>query len=180
MKKLIAILLALTMLSAFAVSAFAETETKAELKWADAEEAALKADPDAGFYQIGDLDLYMWIPSIYLEVELTEEDVKEGYVSVLSTEDEEAMVIIATIEGEGITLEEFYQTAIEEGYEDAEIGVINGIEALMYSDEEEDAANVICYLKDSGNFLQISFYPFSDETYGGLASLMIHSLQPEK
>ena len=109
MKKLLAILLVLAMLSALSVSAAAATATAENvLTWTDFEEDVKATGIDADFVQIGDLNLMMWLPSVFSEAELTDEDIQNGYVSYLTTDDESAVIAIMS-KDLGISLEEWEQ-----------------------------------------------------------------------
>ena len=180
MKKLIAILMTVALLCSLSVSAMAATTTEmAELVWEDFAETAEAVDADAGFYQIADWDLYMWIPSIFAEQELTEEDIEYGYISYLTPEDESAAVAIIVDDDQGMSLEEWEQALNDAGYE-TEIGAINGIKALVYEDPEADTLHVLYILLDSDQTMEFIFWPMSDEGFAGVASIMIASLQSEE
>ena len=81
MKKAFAILMAAVMLFVLSASAFAAATTENVLNWTDVEADVEKAGMDAGFVQIGDMNLKMWLPSVFKEEELTEEDIENGYIA---------------------------------------------------------------------------------------------------
>lgn len=173
MKKLIALMMAIAMLLTMSCAALAD-----EINWADYEAAAAEIDPDGALMQVADYSLAMWVPSIFTEQELTEENIAEGYISVLAPADESAAIIIMKDEGVEADLEAWQQGFIEAGYEDAEVDVINGVQALTYSDKENDMACVLYKIVDSNEVLQFSFAPMSDEGFAALAFYMAASLQP--
>lgn len=177
MKKFIAIFLTVVVLCSAVLCVSAQEEMEV-ITWDSFSEQAAEVDPDAGFYQIGDLNLKMWIPSVFSEQELTEEDYADGYLSVLTTADESAEIIFTVEDTEGVNDLEIWMEAFKElGYEDTEIGVINGIQALTYSDSERDTGNVCYLLLDSDQIMQITFWPISDEGFASVAYLMISSIQ---
>lgn len=173
MKKLIALMMSIAMLLTMSCAALAD-----EINWTDYESAAAEIDPDGALMQVADYNLVMWVPSIFSEQELTEENIADGYISVLSTADESASIIIMKDEGVEADLETWCQGFIEAGYNDAEIDVINGVQALTYSDSESDMACVLYKIEDSNEVLQFSFMPMSDEGFAAVAFCMAASLQP--
>ena len=89
MKKIMLVVLAVLMLTFAAVSA-QETQTVTEINWEDVAEIAAEVDSEAQFFLIGETGMAMWIPSVFHDVELTQEDVDAGMVAFLSTEDADA------------------------------------------------------------------------------------------
>lgn len=176
MKKLIAVFLAIAMLCALSVSAAAATETENVLNWADVE-ADVEASGIAGdFFQIGDNNLMMWLPSVFSEEELTEEDIENGYLSYLTTSDGSAVIAIMSVDI-GESLEDWEEELPDYGVTDAEMGVINGYKALMYSTPEDDTM-CVDFETEGGEIIEFTFYPMSDEDFSGLAFLITMSLQP--
>ena len=177
MKKLLAILLVLAMLSALSVSAAAATATAENvLTWTDFEEDVKATGIDADFVQIGDLNLMMWLPSVFSEQELTDEDVQNGYLSYLTTDDESAVIAIMSVDLDE-SLEEWEQELPDYGVTDAEMGIVNGYRALVYSTPEDDTM-CIDFEVESGEILEFTFYPMSDEDFQAVAAIMMTSLQP--
>ena len=177
MKKLLAILLVLAMLSALSVSAAAATATAENvLTWTDFEEDVKATGIDADFVQIGDLNLMMWLPSVFSEQELTDEDVQNGYLSYLTTDDGSAVIAIMSVDL-GESLEEWEQELPDYGVTDAEMGIVNGFQALMYSVPEDDTM-CLDFETESGEVLEFTFYPMSDEGYQTIAAIIMASIQP--
>lgn len=174
MKKLFALILTVAMLLSFA--AFAEEAES--INWADVEATAAEIDADAKMCQIADYNLQMWIPSAFTETELSEENVANGYISILQTADEAGAILILKDEGVDADLEAWCQGFIESGYEDAEIEVINGIQAITYTDTENDTLNVMYKINDSTEVLQFTFAPASDEGMAAIAMFCAASIQP--
>ena len=168
----------LAMLFALSVSAAAAPATTAEnaLTWEDFEADVKAAGIDADFVQIGDLNLMMWLPSVFSEAELTEEDIQNGYVSYLVTDDESAVIAIMR-KDLGMSLEEWEQELPDYGVTDAEMGIVNGFQALMYSVPEDDTM-CLDFETESGEVLEFTFYPMSDEGYQAVAAIIMASIQP--
>jgi hypothetical protein len=57
------------------------------------------------------------------------------------------------------------------------MGIINGFKALIYSVPEDDTM-CVDFEADSGEILEFTFYPMSDEEFASVASLITMSLQP--
>ena len=174
MKKLIPLLLAFVLLCAIPAPAFAETQTEtAQLRWEDVSAVAEKYNGQ--FFQISETNLKIWVPAIFSEIELTQEDEDAGIVSYLMADDKDAAVWFTAYDSQGLTLKEL-EDALREDYPDATLTLINDVEAVGFSSEEEDVMCVY-YLLDSGDLLGINFAPASDETYSGVFALMICSTQ---
>lgn len=170
MKKLAAILMAVMMLLC---STFAMADT---VTWTD-EYAALAQtiDPDALFHPISTLGVMMWIPTNLNEIELSQEDVDNGYIAYLITEDRSAAVAITYAAFEG-TLGDMAESAEEIGMKDVSKDYINGLPAVTFTSEENDSL-VVVFSTTGGYLLMFTFAPFSDESFNSVASLMAASIQ---
>ena len=82
MKKIIAILMALCLLTGFAMAE--------EINWSDIEDTVADSGIEGEFFSISDIGVKMFIPDVFQEAELSEDDVAEGYICYLTTEDESA------------------------------------------------------------------------------------------
>ena len=146
------------------------------LSWTTYEEAAAKVDPNAQIVDISETGLSMWLPSAFVDNELTEEDVEEGYVAYLTTEDESASVAVYTW-GENETIESIMKYYAEEKGDDvAQAVIINGIKAVIAGDEEKDLM-LVDFTMDNGKSLEFSFWPASDANFAQIAYLMMASIQ---
>lgn len=174
MKKRMAALVALLMaLCLIAPAALAEPE----LNWSDAEATAAQLDPDGQFFQVADYDLMLWVPSTFTEKELSQEDIDDGYVSLLTDANEEKAIYIMRNTEKEVDLETMKEAFSEGGYTDVEIGVINGIRALCFTDTENDAFSIAYIFTDSPGYLQFIFYPISDEEFQSVAACVSASIQ---
>lgn len=144
--------------------------------WSTVEEFAAMVDEDADFYQIGDYDLAMWIPSPLGETELTDEDIENGYIAYLMTDDGEDGVSVTVTPAEGVTLKELKEFYEEEGIEGVELGLINGIPVLTYTYDETDSMNAL-FMSDDDEFMQVSCWPASDDNFSTVATLIMSSIQ---
>ena len=157
-----------------AVSPVAEAEA-ITLTWAGETENAQAMDPDGRMLQIGDLDLCMWMPSVFFPYELPED--RPDAVAWFSVPDGSASVTVLKADSRGISLQAWQQGLIDYGYTDACLASVNGIPALAYSDPARDTLNLLCDVPGIEGLLQFSFTPVSDEGFAAVAGVMISSIQ---
>lgn len=178
MKKLIFIVFVVLMLSFVSVSA-QETAVK-EINWSDVAEAVEKSGIEGAFCDISDIGLMMWIPAVMNDMELTEEDMADGMVAFLATDDGDGIVVVNYMDLEGATLDEGYEGLLEDpSYTDVDMGVINGLKALSYTVPESNMLG-ISFEDEDGYMAQFLFYPISDEGFAQVASIMAASIQESK
>ena len=170
MKKFFAILMALCL---FCSVALAE-----EINWADVEASVAEAGIEGDFVSVSDLGVKMFVPSVFQEVELSEEDVANGYICYLTTEDQSGNVGVFYNDTEGLSLEELAAGLSEAGATDVELATLNGIPVVTYTQSESDSVNV-GMMTDAGNAVVFSFSPSSDEGFQSIAAIMTASIQAE-
>lgn len=150
------------------------------IMWSSVEPIAATVDAKGAVYPITGYDYAIWVPSVLNDTELSEEDIENGYVAYLTTNDESAAAWVARWDNEdGDTLESLKEYYTGEGAKDAELSIINGIPALTYSNEELDSAYVV-FLPSEDEVVSVGFSPASDEGFGTVAMLMASSIQPVK
>ena len=174
MKNYVFIVLAVLLLT-FSAAFAQETETVQEINWEDIAPMVEESGLEGEFYTVGEFGIAMWIPVQFHETELTEEDIDNGYVSYLVTDDESNAVAIICIDGGGMTLEDYMSYL--EGEEDVsgvEYGLVNGIEAVSY---DYDGNMNVSFITDAGYILEFTFGPMSDEGFAAVASIMAASIQ---
>ena len=170
------VVLAVLMLTFAAVSA-QETQTVTEINWEDVAEIAAEVDSEGQFFLIGETGMSMWIPSIFHDVELTQEDVDAGMVAFLSTEEADAFVTVMFMDLEGSTFDDVYENILADSdYTEVDKGIINGLPAISYVYEEGDTMTV-AFVNDEGGVLQFMFSPKSNEGFAAVASFMMASIQ---
>ena len=170
------VVLAVLMLTFAAVSA-QETQTVVELNWEDFADTAAEVDSDGQFFYVGDTGMAMWIPSVFHDVELTQEDVDAGMVAFLSTEDADAFVTVMFMDLEGSTFDDVYANILADSdYTEVDLSVINGLPAITYAYEENDTI-IAAFVNDEGGVLQFMFSPKSNEGFAAVAFIMMASIQ---
>lgn len=170
MKKIIAILMALCLLTGFAMAE--------EINWSDIEDTVADSGIEGEFFSISDIGVKMFIPDVFQEVELSEDDVAEGYICYLTTEDESGTVAVTYADVNGMSLEDYAGYLPEVGATDVELGTLNGIPVVSYEVPENDTVN-IAMMTDAGNAIEFVFNPASDEGFSSVAGIMGASIQPE-
>jgi len=177
MKKVLVIMLAVLMLTFSAVCA-QETDTVQEINWEDIATAAEETIQAGSFYKVSDLGIMMWVPDALHETELTDEDIDNGYISYMTTEDGDAVVAVILADAGVESLEAWMDTL--SGYDDItklENGLINGLKAVTYFEPEKDTMSVDFATVD-GSILEFTFWPMSNEGFSQIASIMSASIQP--
>ena len=185
MKKRTAMIMALVMTAStmFAGTAFAEAEAEeaaaevVELSWDMVADKAAEVEGD--FVTFDEIAVKIWVPAEMQAVELTEEDVENGYIGYFSNEEKGWNMAVVYANVEGMSIEEY--TAELEGMDDVteiEAGVVNGLPCVSYMMPENESANV-AFATEQGYILEVTLAPTSDEEFGTYASLITCSIQAE-
>ena len=172
MKKLLATILTLILL--FTFCAFAE-EIPA-INWEDVEAAA--ADIEGSWYTFNDIALQHWMPNVFENKSLTEEDGEE-MLAKFELPDGSASIYVQYLAGsEGMTMEDTIATLEANGATEIERCTLNGLDAVSFSVPDVDAMYVV-FITESGNYVQFIFAPVSDEGFKAVAQLVTASIMPE-
>lgn len=155
MKKIVAILMMLCML--LTATAFAEA---AEVNWADVEPAIEAYGLQGDFVTLDEIAVKIWIPASMQAVELTEEDVQQGFIAYFA--DDEASISVVYVDVEGMTLEDYAAQVAEAGGQEVTTEVINGLPALEYQLPENDCL-CVAFTTEAGYILEITMAPLSVE-----------------
>ena len=172
MKKILATILTLTLL----LMSCAFAEGIPAINWADVESAA--SDIDGSWYVFNDIALEYWIPDIFVDQDLTEEDGEE-MLAKYELADGSAAIYAQYLTGyDGATMDEVIATLEANGAQDIERCVLNGLDAVSFSVADADAVYVM-FVTESGNYVQFIFAPASDEGFASVAQLVTASIMPE-
>ncbi len=176
MKKSFSYILAFLLL--FSITSSVRAEESGELKWEDYCSIAEDAfEESAHFISFEEVETKIWIPDYMLSSPLTEEDLSSGALAFFIPEDESSLIYISYTNMEGYTLDAFQKHLTNSGIV-AENIIINGIPALYYYSVEDDML-VATYETAKGYFFQLMFYPFSDDFFSLLSTIVLSSVQPE-
>ena len=175
MKKFVAILMALCLLTAGAALA----EAAPELNWSDFEATLESAGVTGDFWTFDDIAVKIWLPAELQPVELTEEDKEKGFISYFTDAEEKASVSLVYVDMSGISLEEYTEALNQtDGVDQVEIVVVNGLPAVSYTMPEQDSCHV-AFTTEAGYILEVSMYPTSEEGADVVWGIVAASIQPE-
>lgn len=170
MKKLFAILMALCLM--LSCAALAEAT---ELNWADFEGGLADLGLAGEFVTFDEIAVKIWIPESMQAVELTDEDVENGYIGYFS--DDEASLGIVYADVNGMSIEDYAATVAGiEGVTEVEQVVVNGLPAISYQMPENDTLNV-AFATEAGYVLEVTMYPVSAEGAELAWSIVTASIQ---
>ena len=177
MKKLFALILSLCLLAG--CCAFAEEEendSMPEINWADAEEAASQIDGQ--FTAIADLGLKIFVPAIFGNAEVTEEQKAAGVIALMSTADGAGRVSFTYQDLGEMEDDAFIDELEKAGATEIEWALLNGCDALSYELAVNGTQTTNVVLFNDSKILTVSFAPTDDEGFKGVAGIMIASIQP--
>ena len=187
MKKFLAFVMVLCILSSIQVSAFAakqvkKSNEKKEYLWSDVKDAVKESGVSGRFVTFDEVALTFWLPDELKDV-LEKEDKDEGYIGIYLTDDGEGYVDVTYEKSEWDTLEKMRDDYIAAQVDGVELVTINGMDALEYLlKDEENNALYWCeaFLTGAGNLVTVSVYPVTDdEDSQYLVFTIVSSIQPE-
>ena len=187
MKKILAFVMVLCILSSIQVSAFAakqvkKSNEKKEYLWSDVKDAVKESGVSGRFVTFDEVALTFWLPDELKDV-LEKEDKDEGYIGIYLTDDGEGYVDVTYEKSEWDSLEKMRDDYIAAQVDGVELVTINGMDALEYLlKDEENNALYWCeaFLTDAGNLVTVSVYPVTDdENSQYLVFTIVSSIQPE-
>ena len=178
MKKLLIVFLALCL---FVFPAMAQTQDDPQvITWDELEESFLETGYNYDFWNIYDLGFKIMIPAGLEPVELSQENIDDGFAAIFATEDQNIMVLISYRDLGCETLEEVAQLVLE-NIEDAKFGgffKINGFDAIMFLNPGNDDLTVAIGTTEPKHFIQVSIKPISNEEINKLSGFIFGSIQP--
>ena len=172
MKKFFAFMLTLALVLSVS-GALAESVTWEEVGAAAVETYGLEGD----FVSLSELGLAIWLPSTLGAAEVSEEDAAAGRYLLFVDQDQECYLAVDTINVEGMTLDQAYQNAVDNGMTGPEIVNINGLSAVTYADETNNIGCVVL-VDTNSNMIIFSFGPFSEEGADMIFYLICSSIMP--
>ena len=173
MKRILATLIALALLM---VLPCALAEQVPDINWADAEAAT--EGIEGSWYTYDDIALQHWMPDIFENKDLTEDD-SEEMIAKFELADGSAGIYVQYLTGyEGATMDDTVATLESNGATEIERCTLNGLDAVSFSVPDVDA-NYVVFVTERGNYVQFIFTPASDEGFGSVAQLVTASIMPE-
>ena len=173
MKKLLSIVMALCLMMTVALA-----EEVPSLNWADFEPILEQSGVTGQFYTFDDIAVQMWVPDGLNPVELTEEDVANGYIGYFMPEDQSAAVAVMYVDINGMSLEDYAAKLPEYGATEIEMGTVNGFPCVSYNLPEQDSVSVT-FTTEAGYALEVTCAPASEENAELVWGAVISSIQAE-
>ncbi len=176
MKKTLSLLLSIFLLISLSSAAFAEGDTP-EYNWLAVRNRAHDLfEGHHVFWEIEEVDALMWLPDIFLSLELTEEYRADNVIGFFVVEDSDAFVILTYSEMSGLTLDTLLSSYIQNGHDAKKVSV-NGIPAVLDRNTEGNTLTLTYQTQDNMAF-QVILSPFLDEHFADLYNMVIASIQP--
>lgn len=163
-----------------ALPVFAQETATAEIvevTWDELETAAKEMGMEGEFVEFEAIPVKFLLPSVFLPVELTDEDVEAGFIGYYTTADESATIGVQLVETELKTIEEYADALAEMEVKDAEFVKINGKLALTYTNPDNEEVSVVAFVEEDGRILEFAFSPISDEGFAEVAKVVAGSIQ---
>lgn len=170
MKKLLAVIVALMLMATAAVA-----EAPA-LNWADFEPVLEASGVTGQFYTFDQIAIKIWLPDGMNAVELSEEDVANGYIGYYVPEDESAAVAVQYVDVNGLSLEDYAAQLPELGATEVEVGTVNGFPCVSYKLPEQDTVSVT-FTTEAGYVLEVTCKPISQENADLVWGAVVASIQ---
>ncbi len=179
MKKAVAMFLAAMMAVSFSTVSFAEAETEAvEMNWEDVA-PYVESELKGRFVTFDEIAAKMWIPEELKEVELTDDDVEQGFIGYFANDDLDKVVSVVYVDMDGASLEEYAEALAEiDGIEDIEVGKVNGLDCVSYAMPDQDSGT-LAFATEQGAILEVTLAPVSDEDFMSSAAFVTMSIMPE-
>jgi hypothetical protein len=187
MKKLLAVSLAAVMTLSLSCTAFADEEAAADIT--DFEWIAMKAvldqsGIDGNFVSFDDAGMKVWIPDLYEETELTDEDIENEYLGWYISEEQDDGVVgqigIGLYDMGADSIDEYIDGLKEAGYDTAESVTVNGMDgALHFINEDGYDAVLLGVMGEDGRIFEVAVHPISTEEYTAVAYAILSSIQPD-
>ena len=174
MKKILVTLVTLALLL---VLPCALAEEVPAINWADAE--SVTEEIEGSWYTFDDVAVQLWVPDIFENAEITEDD-DESLIGKFVLPDDSVAIYAQYVNGyDGATMEDVIASIEESGGQEIERCTLNGMDAVSYSIPDVDAVYVT-FVTERGNFVQFIFTPVSDEGFASVAQLVTVSIMPEE
>jgi len=173
MKKLLAVVMALCLMITAALA-----EEAPALNWEDFAPVIEASGVTGQFYTFDEIALQIWMPEGLDPVELTEDDVANGYIGYFMPEDQSAAVSIVYVDVQGMSLEEYGEYLTNEaGATEVEVATVNGLPCVSYKLPEQDSVS-IAFTTEQGYMLEVTCVPVSEENAELVWGAVIASIQP--
>ena len=138
---------------------------------------AMAEAPFEGAWVQFDAGFEIYLPNDWLELEIAEEDMEAGiYYAVCSPDGAHVVQLTWNALDAEYTLEAL-QAELATAYPDAEIGVLNDISFVGYTDAENDMNVLVALDGEEPGLYGFWFYPASDETFAETGIAIMQSIR---
>ena len=172
MKKLLCVVMALCLTMACALA-----EEAPALNWEDFAPALEAGGVTGEFYTFDEIAVAIWMPEGLNPVELTEDDVANGYIGYFAPDDQSAAVSIVYVDVNGMSLEDYTAQLESPGATEIEPGTVNGLPCVSYKLAEQDSVS-IAFTTEAGYILEVTCTPLSVENAELVWGAVVASIQP--
>ena len=171
MKKLFAILLSLFLVLGVAAAETTEEMKEEVMNWEDVAEMAANIEGD--FVSVADLGLYMYLPSSFTALEVTEEQKTAGVIALLGSEELGGSVSITYQNVGEMDFEAYLNELKSAGATGLEKDTVNGLTALSYDLEVNGVkTSSLVFEEGENNIITFCFGPMDNENFQPVAFIM--------
>ena len=147
------------------------------LNWSDFEPILEQAGITGQFYTFDQIAVKIWLPDGMNAVELSEDDIANGYIGYYQPEDQSGAVAVMYVDVNGMSLEEYAQYLTNEaGATEVEVGTVNGLPCVSYKLPEQDSVSVT-FTTEAGYMLEVTCAPLSVENAEYVWGAVVSSIQ---
>ena len=158
MKKGFAILMALCLFVGVAMA-----EGTASLNWSDFEPILEQAGITGQFYTFDQIAVKIWLPDGMNAVELSEDDIANGYIGYYQPEDQSGAVAVMYVDVNGMSLDEYADYLSNNAdVDEVDMGIVNGFACVSYKMPAQDSVS-IAFTTEAGYVLEVTCTPASEE-----------------
>lgn len=178
MKKLIALFVALVLCLGMTTAAFAEDIPTVSISWEEVEPTVIENGWEGEFVTLDDIGLKVWLPTALEEIELTDEDLEDGFIAYFMSEDE-TLSIGVTVHEAGATFDDYIAYLQEIEVLALQIVNVNGADFISYTftNDNDVDCNVVSLINDDGDILEFAFTA-GDPEFEVMSAFIVASIQP--
>ncbi len=167
MKKFLALLVAMLLLTSFAV---------AESTTITFDEASI-ANIEGEWVGYEGIDVDFFMPKTLAETELTDEQIDAGIIAIFTTADQSAAVAMNANPANGATIATAFENLkAQEGMAEVALATINGLDAITYTVPAADVAGVVVIVNEV--VITFTFGPMSNADFVPTAGIILSSIKP--
>lgn len=145
--------------------------------WSDVEAEAYDAYfEDSTFWYVEEVDAVIWLPNLFIPVELTEEDRAEDIIACFSSDSGDGFVLLSYSELPNANLDLLYN-ALKLQNSSTEMILVNGIPAIYQKDIENNATSLLFHTRE-GKIFMVLYFASPESDYSSAFDFSLPSIQP--